>query len=43
MSIGSSDEESVLDKTIADYRTSGNPGAFILKETLNKASLSTGI
>jgi hypothetical protein len=31
MSIGSSDEESVLDKTIADYRTSGNPGAFILK------------
>jgi hypothetical protein len=31
MSIGSADEEQILDKVIADYHSSGNPGRFELK------------
>lgn len=32
MRIGSSDEEGVLEKIIADYRASGNPGEFTLRK-----------
>jgi hypothetical protein len=43
MSIGSSDEESVLNKTIADYRASGNPGEFILKKESDSRYAVVGV